>query len=94
MITTDEPGLYLEGQYGIRLENELLCVSGDDGLLEFEPLTWCPWEREAIITEMLSDEELAFLNEYHRKVREKLTPVLDRETACWLEKDTEEITRI
>lgn len=94
MITTDEPGLYLEGKYGIRLENELLCVSGDDGLLEFEPLTWCPWEREAIITEMLSDEELSFLNEYHRKVRENLTPVLDRETACWLEKETEEITRI
>ncbi|MCI6012557.1 MAG: aminopeptidase P family protein [Firmicutes bacterium] len=91
MITSDEPGVYLAGQYGIRLENEILCRKGKDGMLEFEPLTWCPWEPEAILPEMLTDTETQWLNEYHRQVREKLVPLLDEETASWLEKETAEI---
>ncbi|MDD7601588.1 MAG: aminopeptidase P family protein [Firmicutes bacterium] len=91
MITSDEPGVYQAGQYGIRLENEILCRKGKDGMLEFEPLTWCPWEPEAILPEMLTDTETQWLNEYHRQVREKLVPLLDEETASWLEKETAEI---
>ena len=89
MITSDEPGLYFEGRYGIRLENEILCVRGEDGLLEFEPLTWCPWEREAILPDMLTEEEKDWLNRYHRAVYEKLQPLLDEETAGWLKTQTE-----
>lgn len=89
MITSDEPGLYFEGQYGIRLENEILCVRGKDGMLEFEPITWCPWEREAILPEMLTETEKDWLNRYHRAVDEKLQPLLDEETAAWLKIQTE-----
>ena len=89
MITSDEPGLYLTGQYGIRLENEILCVRGEDGMLEFEPITWCPWERKAIMPEMLTETEKSWLNNYHRKVYEKLQPLLDEETADWLKTQTE-----
>lgn len=91
MITSDEPGLYFEGRYGIRLENEILCVRGEDGLLEFEPITWCPWERDAIMPEMLTEAEKSWLNRYHRAVYEKLQPLLDEETAGWLKTQTETI---
>ena len=88
MITSDEPGVYLAGRYGIRLENEILCRKGEDGLLEFEPLTWCPWEREAILPEMLTDKERQWLNDYHRQVRETLLPLLDRKATEWLTEQT------
>lgn len=67
MITSDEPGVYFAGEYGIRLENELLCIE-DDGALCFETITLCPFEREAIEARLLSDDELEFLNRYHSKV--------------------------
>lgn len=91
MITSDEPGLYFEGRYGIRLENEILCVRGEDGMLEFEPITWCPWERDAIMPEMLTEAEKSWLNRYHRAVYEKLQPLLDEETAGWLKTQTKTI---
>lgn len=91
MITSDEPGLYLTGQYGIRLENEILCVKGEDGELEFEPITWCPWEREAILPELLTDREREWINDYHKAVYEKLSPQLDADTAAWLRIQTAEI---
>lgn len=88
MIVSDEPGLYLEGQYGIRLENEVLCVEEADGLLALEPLTWCPWEREALVKEMLTEEEIGWIDEYHRGVYEKVAPLLDEETRAWLAAQT------
>lgn len=91
MITSDEPGLYLTGQYGIRLENEILCTGGDDGMLKFEPITWCPWEREAILPELLTEQERKWLNGYHRRVYEILEPLLDEETSGWLKTQTAEI---
>lgn len=91
MITSDEPGLYLTGEYGIRLENEILCVKGEDGMLEFEPITWCPWEREAILPEMLTEKEKKWLNDYHRRVYEILKPLLDDDTADWLKTQTADI---
>ena len=84
MITSDEPGLYLEGAYGIRLENEILCVDAGEGLRGFEPLTWCPWERNAIDKTMLSTEEIEWVDGYHKKVYCQLAPYLDQETCQWL----------
>ena len=91
MITSDEPGLYLTGEYGIRLENEILCVRGEDGMLEFEPITWCPWEREAILPELLTEQEKKWINDYHQTVYVKLSPLLDDDIAAWLKTQTAEI---
>jgi len=87
MITSNEPGLYLEGKYGIRLENEVLCQKAEDGSgdLVFEPLTWCPWEREAIVKDLLSPEEVQWVDAYHRQVLEKTGPCLKEEERKWLE---------
>ena len=60
-------------------------------MLEFEPITWCPWERDAIMPEMLTEAEKSWLNRYHRAVYEKLRPLLDEETAGWLKTQTETI---
>ncbi len=95
MITSDEPGLYLEGKYGIRLENLLLCVEREKNeygtFLGFEPLTMCPFELEAIEPEALTDEEKGLLNAYHQKVYETLSPCFDEEERAWLQKATKAI---
>lgn len=89
MITSDEPGVYLEGKYGIRLENEVLCIEHDEtGNLGFQPLTWCPWERQAIDVNLLDAEEICWINEYHKMVYEILQPYLDDETREWLHGET------
>ncbi len=88
MISSNEPGLYFEGEYGIRLENEILCIDLGKGIFGFETITFCPWEREAILTEMLSTEELEWINTYHREVYEKLSPYLDDDVKSWLAEET------
>lgn len=90
MITTDEPGVYKEGAYGIRLENELVCVE-KDGSLAFEPITLCPFDRDAILPEMLSEEERKYLNTYHEKVYRVLESRLETEVRSWLREQTEEL---
>lgn len=87
MITSDEPGVYFEGEYGIRLENEILCVRKGE-LLGFEIITMCPFDRQAIEVNMLDEAELEFLNSYHRRVYEVLRPYLDEQEAKWLSKQT------
>ncbi len=84
MITSDEPGVYLEGEYGIRTENEILCIE-KDGKYAFEMLTFCPYERAAIDISMLTEAEIKYIDEYHRKVYETLAPLLDAEISEWLE---------
>ncbi len=95
MVTSDEPGLYLEGKYGIRLENLVLCVERqrtDYGtFLGFEPLTMCPFELEAIEKEALTPEETALLNAYHRRVYEALSPYFTEEERAWLREATRAI---
>ncbi len=91
MITSNEPGVYLEGEYGIRLENEILCVEAKGGKLGFENLTFCPFDREAILPELLTAEELAWLNSYHKEVCEKIAPRVSAEVADWLYEVTKEI---
>ena len=87
MITTDEPGVYIEGQYGIRLENEMLCVERE-GRLSFEVLTLCPFERQAILAEWLDEEEKTYLNRYHKMVYETLETELEPDLREWLKEQT------
>lgn len=88
MITSNEPGLYLENRYGIRLENEILCQQLPSGALGFVTITSCPFEREAILPELMTGEELDWLNHYHLQVYNNLAPLLTEETALWLKEAT------
>ena len=90
MITSDEPGVYIEGEFGIRIENEILCMEADNnsGELYFEMLTLCPYEPEAIIASKLSEEERNYLNEYHKMVYSKLAPLLEPNVRDWLREVT------
>ena len=89
MITSDEPGLYREGEYGIRIENLLLCCPAKaEGYLAFEHLTLAPYDRAAILPERLTAEERAWLNAYHERVCEALSPMLSPEVAAWLRGET------
>lgn len=95
MTVTDEPGLYLAGKFGVRIENTLLIrpyKTTDFGtFLQFEPLTLCPIDTEPIILDELAPEEIAWLNSYHKYVYEKLAPHLDDEEKEWLKEKTKEI---
>lgn len=92
MIVTDEPGIYEEGEVGIRIENELLCcerVKNQYGqFLGFEPVTYCPIDPTPVRPELLDAEEKEWLNAFHQMVREKLTPHLNAAEAAWLAEKT------
>ena len=92
MITSNEPGVYLTGEFGIRLENEILCreqaADADGRRFFFETITFCPFEREAILTEELTNAEHCWLNDYHRQVYETLAPLLEPEVRNWLAEQT------
>lgn len=94
MITSDEPGIYLEGKFGIRLENMIVCqkdMENDYGsFLCFDVLTLVPFERSAIIAEELSTKEKEWLNKYHQKVFETIAPYLTEEETGWLREETQE----
>lgn len=88
MTVTDEPGLYLVGRFGVRTENTLLVVPHREtefgSFLRFEPLTLCPIDKAPIVPEMLSVDERAWLNTYHRHVYEALYPLLEPDEQKWL----------
>ena len=88
MTITDEPGIYLPGRCGARTENTLLIVpykTTEFGeFLQFEPLTLCPIDTTPIIVEMMTDEELQWLNDYHQTVYDRLAPHLDADDRQWL----------
>ena len=84
MITSNEPGVYIPGEFGIRLENEILCVKKNNGKLGFETLTLCPFDLDAIITDQLTHAEKEWLNSYHENIVSKLSPYLDKKVASWL----------
>ncbi len=90
MTITDEPGIYEEGKLGIRIENELLCKPSAETeygkFLCFEPITYCPIDTRPVLPELLSAEELEWLNAYHDMVRQTLAPYLTSEENAWLEK--------
>ena len=95
MTVTDEPGVYLEGRFGVRIENTLLVVKHSETefgqFLAFEPLTLCPIDKSPIVVKLLTEEERLWLNDYHRMVYEKLSPYLDEEERKWLESQTSSI---
>ena len=97
MTITDEPGLYLEGQFGVRIENTLLTIpyrSTEFGVfLQFIPLTLCPIDTAPIDVTLLTDEELSWLNAYHDTVCATLAPHLDAAEKVWLETATKPIKR-
>ena len=92
MIVTDEPGIYEEGEVGIRIENELLCcarVKNQYGqFLGFEPITYCSIDLTPVRPELLDADEKEWLNAFHQMVREKLTPHLSAAEAAWLAEKT------
>lgn len=89
MTVTDEPGLYLQDRFGVRTENMLIVkdyMETEFGrFLEFEPLTLCPIDKTPIIVSMLTDDERAWLDDYHRRVYERLSPHLLPDERQWLE---------
>lgn len=95
MVTTDEPGIYIEGKYGIRTENELICVEREKNeygrFMEFEILTLIPIDLDAILPEEMTETEREYLNAYHRNVYETLAPWLPEEERDWLKIYTREI---
>lgn len=88
MVTSDEPGFYLTGQYGIRLENLILCVEKEETaygtFLGFEPLTLVPFDPEAIDFEMMTETDKKLLDAYHQRVWDEISPYLDEEEKEWL----------
>ncbi len=95
MVTTDEPGIYLDGQYGIRTENELVCCKGElneyGQFLHFEPLTYAPIDLDAVDPKEMGAKEKRSLNDYHRKVYELISPHLGGAERAWLKEYTREI---
>ena len=92
MTVTNEPGIYLEGKFGVRIENTLLIVPAETtafgDFLKFETLTLAPIDIAPIVLEMLSTEEREWLNNYHRRVYESLSPYLEGNEKEWLRKAT------
>jgi Xaa-Pro aminopeptidase len=92
MVITDEPGIYIEGSHGVRLENELLvrkdACNGDGQFMSFEPLTLIPMDLDAINPDLMTEEQKKMLNDYHKKVYEVIAPLLETEEKEWLAKYT------
>ena len=88
MITSDEPGIYLENQYGIRIENEILCRKGEENeygqFMYFEDLTFVPIDLDGVELSQMSELDKERLNEYHAAVFEKLKPYFEGEELTWL----------
>ena len=95
MVITDEPGLYIEGSHGIRLENELLVRKGVQNeygqFLYFETITLIPFDLDAISLDMLNEENRKLLNDYHKRVYEEIAPHLNEEEKVFLKKYTRAI---
>jgi Xaa-Pro aminopeptidase len=97
MIVTDEPGIYLPHELGIRIENDLLVVKDVNNFygqfLKFEAMTLVPYDRESIDVRLLDDTELEAINAYHAVVYEKISPLVEGKVKTWLRQATEPITR-
>lgn len=99
MLTSNEPGLYRADKYGIRIENLTVCEKSIEtefgSFLRFKTVTLCPIDTKPIVVEMLTDKELQWLNDYHKMVRERLTPYLNiyPDELKWLENTTKPLER-
>lgn len=95
MVTSDEPGLYIEGSHGIRTENLMVCRKAGKNeygqFMEFEFLTYVPIDLDALDPSIMEPRDIAYLNEYHKDVYEKISPYLTEEEALWLKEYTRAI---
>ena len=95
MIVTDEPGVYLPHNLGIRTENELLVVKGKKNFygqfLQFDVLTFVPVDLDAVDSRYLNKDEIDYLNAYHAEVYKKISPFLNTKEKAWLKKATRKI---
>ncbi len=95
MVTTDEPGVYIENSHGIRTENELICKKAEKNeygqFMEFETITYAPIDLDGIDVTYFSETDKMQLNQYHKMVYEKISPYLTEEEADWLKEYTREI---
>lgn len=95
MVTTDEPGIYIEGSHGIRLENELLCRKGEENeygqFMYFEDLTCVPFDLDGVDSSLLTETDKERLNAYHEEVFKKLEPYFEGEEFHWLREVTRKI---
>ncbi|PKA59917.1 Xaa-Pro aminopeptidase [Apostasia shenzhenica] len=99
MTVTDEPGYYEDGNFGIRLENVLVVKDadtnfnfGEKGYLAFEHITWVPYQKKLMNLNLMTPEEIAWLNSYHSTCREVLAPYLNDQEKDWLDMATEPVT--
>ena len=92
MVTSDEPGLYIEGSHGIRTENLVICRNAEKNeygqFMEFEFLTFVPIDLDALDVSLMEPRDIAYLNAYHKEVYEKISPYLTDEEAAWLKEYT------
>lgn len=97
MVTSDEPGVYRAGEYGIRCENLILTIPAETtdfgNFYKFEVLTLFPFDLRLFDTSIMTDDEIAWVNNYHETVRARLLPYLDEKQARWLETHTAVLTR-
>ena len=97
MTVTNEPGLYLAGKFGVRIENTMIIEpymkTGFGEFLQLQPLTLCPIDKAPIDVQLLTDEELQWLNGYHARVYEELSPLLDEAHRLWLQEATAPLAR-
>ena len=94
MTVTNEPGIYRQGKHGVRIENTMLIVEAGETefgrFLRLEPLTLCPIDLTPVVWELMTPEEITYLNTYHKKVYNELSPLLDEEEKEWLKSNTKE----
>lgn len=97
MVCSDEPGIYIEGSHGIRTENLMFCkeaqVTEYGRFFSFEYLTYVPIDLEPVDITLMEARDIAYLNEYHNQVYEKISPYLEKEEAEWLKKVTQPIAK-
>jgi len=95
MLISDEPAIYREGEYGIRIENLILCFEDEENefgnFLKFDTLSLCYIDKSLIDISLLDEKEIDWINSYHSEVYEKLGPFLSEEEKIWLKEKTAQI---
>jgi Xaa-Pro aminopeptidase len=91
MVLSNEPGYYKEDCYGIRCENLMIVTRREDGMLQFETITFAPFDQKLLDHDLLTSTERDWINQYHNDVKEKLSPMLENSDLQWLQKATQAI---
>jgi Xaa-Pro aminopeptidase len=95
MVISNEPAVYHEGEYGIRIENVILCKPWKEtkwgNFYEFETLTYVPIDTRPVVKDLLCSSELEWLNNYNKEVEQKLSPYLEKEEQGWLSERCKEL---